>query len=403
VLRPDADRAADVHQLIGGPAVVDDGPGFPTWPQPPAYEPAEVDGESASLPADVVAHYAKPRNNGQPQPRPVPEPPLTLYTEEELAALPAPTWQVDRILPAGGTTLLVGRKGTYKTFLALDLAASIATGAEWHGHATTPAKVVVYIAGEGRSGIGARLAAIREARGIATTRILVYPAPLALLTMASADRLADGILAKLEQFAPDLAGALPVVTVWDTLHRCIKGADESASATVGLAYGTLDRMRERLDLVTALLLHHPSKLSDDGRGSTAWEDDADAVWTTERETGSRLVTLKNTKQKDAEEHEPITLELITAGDSLVVTSHGADWKLTDHRTLSPGERKALDTLSAFHPEAIGWTRWRDASGLGDASLSRHRKRLRSLGYLEVEQVGRHSRYRLTGEGMAALT
>jgi AAA domain len=383
-----AQHRANVLRLVGeepSPEIGgEDGPGSPDWPQPPDLDPEGLEAEAGTR-----------TNNDHSVDR---ESALTLYTEEELAKLPAPTWQADRIIPAGGNTLLVGRKTSYKTFIALDLAASIATGADWHGHATVRA-TVVYIAGEGRSGIGARLAAIRSARGIRSTNILVYPAPLALLAVASADRLADGLLAKLETEGP----TLPLLTVWDTLHRCLHGADENDSATAGLAYGTLDRLREHLDIVTSLFIHHPPKVGDEGRGSSSWEDDADAIWTTEREAGSRLVTLKNTKQKDFEEHNEITLEVIPAADSLVVTSHGADWRLSDHRSLTPGERKALDCLSDFHPEAIAWTRWREAAGLSDASLSRHRKRLVGLGYIEIATSGKHARHSITGPGMAALT
>src|SRR4029079_9871616 len=58
---------------------------------------------------------------------------LRLLTDEELDDLPKPEWLVDGALPARSLILLFGDTGVGKSFLALDWAASIATGTAWHG------------------------------------------------------------------------------------------------------------------------------------------------------------------------------------------------------------------------------------------------------------------------------
>jgi AAA domain len=61
---------------------------------------------------------------------------------------PAVDWLIEDYLERDTVTQLFGDPGSGKSFIALDMALSIATGQEWHGHATKSGPVF-YIAGEG--------------------------------------------------------------------------------------------------------------------------------------------------------------------------------------------------------------------------------------------------------------
>src|SRR5688572_3923506 len=84
---------------------------------------------------------------------------LKLYSIGELFALPEPQWLIRDIMPTPGLCLLYGASGYGKSFVAIDLAMSVATGRDWMGQFPVEQGAVVYIAAEGLSGIKKRVAA----------------------------------------------------------------------------------------------------------------------------------------------------------------------------------------------------------------------------------------------------
>lgn len=84
-------------------------------------------------------------------------------------------WLVDGVLPAGGITWLVAAPESFKTFVALDLAATVARGGDWHGR-KVKAATSLYVAAEGAGNIHVRRAAADLAAG-------VEPGPLAVVQL----------------------------------------------------------------------------------------------------------------------------------------------------------------------------------------------------------------------------
>src|SRR5262245_19107112 len=80
---------------------------------------------------------------------------LRLYSTRELLNMPPPTWLVDGIIPNGAMVAEYGQPETKKSFVAIDIALSVATGLPWLGHETERG-YVVYISAEGGAGIGKR-------------------------------------------------------------------------------------------------------------------------------------------------------------------------------------------------------------------------------------------------------
>jgi hypothetical protein len=71
----------------------------------------------------------------------------------EMSCMPEPEWLVEGIIQKRSAALMFGRSNTFKSFLGLDLALSVATGQPWHGAATSQGRVLV-VATEGANGVG---------------------------------------------------------------------------------------------------------------------------------------------------------------------------------------------------------------------------------------------------------
>ena len=82
---------------------------------------------------------------------------MLFLTLSDLASMPAPQWVVGGLLDLDSLALMYGRRGGYKSFLAVDMIASVAGGALWHGRSVEHAPAV-YVVAEGAAGLGQRYA-----------------------------------------------------------------------------------------------------------------------------------------------------------------------------------------------------------------------------------------------------
>src|SRR5216683_2634569 len=87
---------------------------------------------------------------------------LLLCSFGDLVNSPPAPWMVRGVLREQSVSLLYGRRGCYKSFVALDLAASLATGIPWQGHPIPTSGLVIYVAGEGGGGMVQRARAWAE-------------------------------------------------------------------------------------------------------------------------------------------------------------------------------------------------------------------------------------------------
>ena len=118
-----------------------------------------------------------------------------LLPAEALLSLPPPSYLIDHLLPENGLSVLYGPSGSGKTFLALDLALSAATGLPWLGR-SVKRRTVIYVAAEGRGGLGARYRAWSVSRGRPdASGALFLPVAVNLLDAAEVRRLRDELTA----------------------------------------------------------------------------------------------------------------------------------------------------------------------------------------------------------------
>ena len=219
-----------------------------------------------------------------------------LVPVRELLTEPEPLrWLVRGYIQPDTLNLLFGDPVAGKSLLAIDWAASLATGQPWNGHAPSPAPVV-YLAGEGFFGIKRRLFAWALARECLEE---LRAAPLVVSSAGAA--LTDGshvsvVAAAIDEIAA--AHGQPGLIVIDTLARNFGAADENSAADVGLFIRAADFLRTRYQ--AAVLVVHHSGHGDKGRsrGSSAIRGAVDAEFCLSADANG-VRTLTATKTKDA--------------------------------------------------------------------------------------------------------
>lgn len=215
------------------------------------------------------------------------------YSTAEMYRRPPPTWLIDGIIPMGGVVGLYGPPGTYKTFIAMDMALSVATGTPWQGHDSKKG-FVAYIAAEGGTGITIRIAAWHKARAIdesrATIGWLTEPLPI----YAESEDLSDVI----DRVSKEL-DYTPTLIVIDTLARSFDG-DENQQEDMGRFIGGVDRLRKEFGS-TVLVVHHTRLDGQRERGNTAFRGAADTMLAVSSGDTHGDIRLTCSKQKDAEE------------------------------------------------------------------------------------------------------
>lgn len=222
---------------------------------------------------------------------------LKALTLSELDALPPANYLVDKLIAKGSLSELIGDSETFKSFFALGLALSIATGCKtFFGKAVVTRGPVLYVAGEGSGGLAKRVHVwARESKVMVddTTPFHTIVAPLDLRDPT--------FQAELQQIIADIK---PVLIIVDTLHRCIPGADENSSRDIGEVVGFATRVQASSGSAV-MFLHHPPKSdpSGRGRGSGSLYNAADTSLSSVLEGGEptdliRFVRVSVKKQKD---------------------------------------------------------------------------------------------------------
>jgi len=214
--------------------------------------PVETPETTPAPPADAQqANVVNQQQQNQP-----PRKQLVLEAWDEIKDEPV-EWLVNRVIPKKGFVALYGPPGSFKSFIALDLAAAIARGTQWMGQEATPSDngAVVYIAGEGHGGIGARIKACRIHHGIDES-IPIYILRHQINLRSSAEdinslMLAVAELAETRQLKIDLI-------VIDTLARAFGGGNENSSEDMGAFITSCGHLQQVFESAL-LVIHHSGK------------------------------------------------------------------------------------------------------------------------------------------------
>ncbi|MGO4722983.1 MULTISPECIES: helicase RepA family protein [unclassified Inquilinus] len=260
---------------------------------------------------------------------------------------------VKGVLADNSLISIIGAPKCGKTFLALDLAVSIATGAPWRGRSVQQGSVI-YIASEGQNGLRKRIEAVRIARQPDEDMPFVLT-PVALdLASNAADT--DALITLIKK-----APAPPRLIVVNTLARNFGGKEESSAADMGAFVKNCDRIREQTGAAVCLIHHLGKDASRGGRGSSSLPAAVDTEIMVER--GNDGVTRATvTLQKDGEDGIVFPFKLTSVdvgrdddGDPItsLIVEHIEDdaSPFPAKKGLKDAERNAMDALNAYfsHP------------------------------------------------------
>jgi hypothetical protein len=217
----------------------------------------------------------------------------------ELMARPRPEPIVSGLLYRDTLAWLIGKSGSFKSFVALDLAAAVADegGRKWLGRAVYGGPVL-YVVAEGAGGMGLRVQAWTERNGTMSERLRLLP---------------RAVQAKSEHWPilVELARQLaPALIVIDTQARVSVGVNENSNTEIGELIARLDELR-RATRACVLVVHHIGRSGEDARGASALDGAQDTELKVERVGGPKALQVKLTvdKQKDAPDTDAITLDL----------------------------------------------------------------------------------------------
>ncbi len=335
--------------------------------------------------------------------------PLLVPLDESKPLRPLPSL-IRGVLPADAVGMLWGEPGSFKSFLAIDWALCIATGADWLGHPAKHADVW-YLAGEGLEGLQRRVAAWRQARGVAEPLRFAHSTRALLLDDTDGKGSAElhKLLAMIEE------GDAPSLIVVDTLARSMSG-DESSTQDASRFVQVLDRLvgavRAKDCRCTVLLVHHARKDGTVYRGSSVLRGAVDFEYELTRGEGMSA-TLVSTKSKDAAAPRTLRLvaeevELGTVADDFGVETEVRSLVLRmDEGTGQPMPaigQKAMRLLPhigrvlAQFPEGASQRTLRDALAESNVPFAKSTfggalEFLAQHGHIAIETVGRAQRIR----------
>lgn len=276
----------------------------------------------------------------------------------EARSLAPVAWLVENTFREKGIILLYGKSGVGKSWTAIDLALSIATGTPWGPRETKRGRVLYLTLEDGKAGTSARADAWLQDRGL--------PEPLEHLMLLE-DPVHLGRDEDVGAFIQEVreSGFSPDLIIFDTLALSMAGLDENTAKDAGAVIDNVKRIRRELD-AAVMLIHHATKESGGEvyRGSTAWMGAVDTMMAAVEQLGGDSFTIKCTKQRSAPRFpempwklEPVpgamwgTTQMVTTRYLEDGSSESQAPKVKDD--LTPKRRIILQTLERLTLEKDG--------------------------------------------------
>ena len=288
-----------------------------------------------------------------------------LLTMSDVFAWPDPTELVHDFLMQGEDACIYSPPKCGKTFVALDIALSLAAGLPVFGklNVLRPGEAVVYLSGEGHAGMKRRILAWGQAHGLTREQVEGLPffyktdVPASAEGNADAMRYVDGI----RQFCT------PVLVVIDTMARSLGKLDESTSASAALYLDVTKALRDAFNCTTLTLAHEGKTEGKGVRGSSAFVAGFDAVWHLDANKDNRTAMLEAEWLKDAEDLGPHCFRVETVYVEGMENGKGAVLRWIDIASHKPGKDareasgallfqiRALLSDRGIHDQHSAWT------------------------------------------------
>jgi hypothetical protein len=213
-------------------------------------------------------------------------------------------WLVRDVFETDSLALIYGQPGGGKSFFAVDIACSIATGSQFFERQVKPGPVF-YIAGEGHNGLARRFKAWEVSHGVPIVPGTLFKSGGAMAVLDE-----DSIRGVYEQIARtcDATGQAPAFICVDTLARNFGAGDENSTEDMSVFISHLDKWLRRPFGCCVSVVHHSGHNMERARGSSALKAAVDAECEVSRDD-SGMVRVRFTKMKDAEIPAEMLLKL----------------------------------------------------------------------------------------------
>jgi hypothetical protein len=165
-----------------------------------------------------------------------------LHTAQQVASWPRVSWLVDGVIQRHSAAVIYGESRIGKSFLALDLACSLALGDAWFGYSVQPCKVI-FFAAESPAGLPDRLEAMKALRGQEAPEHLRF-----LRNSISLSNAAD------VQKLIDTVQGFDVLFI-DTFNAAAPDSDENSSKEMGAILKGIRRIVDETGC-TVIFVHH---------------------------------------------------------------------------------------------------------------------------------------------------
>jgi hypothetical protein len=216
-------------------------------------------------------------------------------------------WLIECVIPKRSFTALYGPPGSFKSFIALDIAEAIATGRTWMGKEVKQTGAVLYLAGEGFGGIGARIKACKIHHQTEDgAPIYIVRHQLNLRSSAEDfNALMMAVVTLVEQTGMEFS-----LAIVDTLARAFGGGNENSSEDMGAFITAMGKVQEFLNCAL-MVLHHSGKDAAKGlRGHSSLLGAVDTELELLRFEEQMKGVLTISKQKDGADNERFGFEMV---------------------------------------------------------------------------------------------
>jgi hypothetical protein len=231
-------------------------------------------------------------------PRPVQRPKLLVPASHMVANPRRPEWLIKPFVETNLFGDVFGQPESGKSYVTLGWAFCIAAGIPWLGEYQVKQGDVVYVAGEGFTGISRRLRAMSDQLGVPT------PANLYVSERAVAFNV-DGPFKELTDEIDALPNN-PVVIFVDTVARATPGLNMDTAIDAAVFVGKCDELRQRYGCAVITVRHSGHGNQHRAMGSIAFLGALDFEARVERIKDGPSV-LSPEKMKDGEPFAPIAL------------------------------------------------------------------------------------------------
>jgi len=267
---------------------------------------------------------------------------------EIMEKMTEPDWLVDRCIERATVTSIFGAPKSGKSFIAIAMACSIASGKDFYGFDT-----MLYLAGEGHTAVARRIKSYEQFYGRSLEK-----APLLISNRGS--RIGDDAeFAMLQEVCRDIErehGNVGMIIV-DTLARNY-GLNENSTEDMNKFIQRIDELKEEFQ-ASMVIVHHTGHGSNGrARGSSVLPAALDYEFKVERDKNSddkaMMVALKQTLVKDGTPIEDLYFqfkELMLLGYDGVTSGVLA---LTDERpkitNLTPVRSETIEAIESYQLE-----------------------------------------------------